>query len=65
MVKMAKVYYICRLKMELTPDIISKFNSRTIEENILDLVEVYGEEGVFSTSFGLEDQAITHILASG
>ncbi len=51
--------------MVVTPEILSRFNSAGIEENIHYLDEVLGGDGVFSTSFGLEDQAITHILATG
>jgi len=51
--------------MVITPEILSRFNSASIEENIHYLDEVLGGDGVFSTSFGLEDQAITHILATG
>ena len=51
--------------MEVTQQILDRFNGQTIEENLQYLNEVLGGDGVFSTSFGLEDQAITHILAGG
>jgi phosphoadenosine phosphosulfate reductase len=51
--------------MVITADILNRFNGESIEENLHYLVEVFGDDGVFSTSFGLEDQAITHILSTG
>jgi phosphoadenosine phosphosulfate reductase len=50
--------------MRITSDILNRFNEADIEENLRYLIEIFGDEGVFSTSFGLEDQAITHIIAS-
>jgi phosphoadenosine phosphosulfate reductase len=47
-----------------TPEILNSFNGSSIEDNLRYLVEIFGNEGVFSTSFGLEDQAVTHILAT-
>lgn len=38
------------------------FTSRSIGENLEDLVQAYPGKVVFSTSFGIEDQAITHFL---
>ena len=51
--------------MDITDEILKRFDSGSIEENLHYLIEVYGDDGVFSTSFGLEDQAITHILSAG
>ncbi len=50
--------------MVITQDILSRFDNGSIEDNVRYLGEMLGDEGIFSTSFGLEDQAITHILSS-
>jgi len=50
--------------MVIDQDILNRFDSASIEDNIRYLIGELGEEGVFSTSFGLEDQAITHIISS-
>lgn len=49
--------------MELSSDILSRFRERTVRENLLELDDLYKGGVVFSTSFGLEDQAITHLIA--
>ena len=49
--------------MEISSDILSRFRERTVQENLLELDDLYKGGLVFSTSFGLEDQAITHYIA--
>lgn len=49
--------------MELSSDILQRFDSRSIQHNLLELGELYPGNIVFSTSFGLEDQAITQVLS--
>lgn len=49
--------------MEISSDILQRFDSRSIQHNLLELGELYPGSMVFSTSFGLEDQAITHLLS--
>lgn len=39
------------------------FASRSIGENLDDLLRTFSGKVVFSTSFGIEDQAITHLLS--
>jgi len=57
-----KVYYICRL-MVLTSDTLKRFRERDILQNLQELGESYPGSIVFSTSFGAEDQVITHFLS--
>jgi phosphoadenosine phosphosulfate reductase len=46
--------------------IIDTLNKKAIDTNIIDLLkeiaDLYANEVVFTTSFGLEDQAITHMI---
>lgn len=49
--------------MLISADILKRFESRSIGENLLELGDLYPGGITFSTSFGLEDQAITHIIA--
>jgi phosphoadenosine phosphosulfate reductase len=49
--------------MELSSDILQRFDGRDFRHNLLELGELYPGGIVFSTSFGLEDQAITHLLS--
>jgi phosphoadenosine phosphosulfate reductase len=49
--------------MEISSDILSRFGERSIQENLLELADLYPGAIVFSTSFGLEDQAITHLIS--
>jgi phosphoadenosine phosphosulfate reductase len=49
--------------MEISSDILSRFRERSVRENLLELGDLYKGRVVFSTSFGLEDQAITHLIA--
>jgi phosphoadenosine phosphosulfate reductase len=49
--------------MEISSDILSRFRERSVRENLLELADLYKGGVVFSTSFGLEDQAITHLIA--
>jgi phosphoadenosine phosphosulfate reductase len=49
--------------MDLSSDILQRFDRRDFQHNLLELGELYAGGIVFSTSFGLEDQAITHLLS--
>jgi phosphoadenosine phosphosulfate reductase len=49
--------------MELSSDILDRFGERSIQANLLELADLYPGSIVFSTSFGIEDQAITHIIS--
>ena len=49
--------------MEISSDILGRFAERSVRENLLELGDLYTGGVVFSTSFGLEDQAITHLIA--
>jgi phosphoadenosine phosphosulfate reductase len=49
--------------MEISSDILGRFGQRSIQENLLELADLYPGSIVFSTSFGLEDQAISHIIS--
>ena len=52
--------------MELSKEILEKFEKQTVEGNLRDLAELYPGGVSFSTSFGFEDQVITHLIyASG
>jgi phosphoadenosine phosphosulfate reductase len=51
--------------MEITQEILDRFSKSDIEDNIRYFADLFEQDLVFSTSFGLEDQAITHILANG
>lgn len=52
--------------MELSAEILDRFRQRDIADNLRELSEWYPGKIVFSTSFGFEDQAITHLIhASG
>lgn len=48
--------------MVISSDILLRFQERTVQANLLELTELYPGTVVFSTSFGLEDQAITHLI---
>jgi phosphoadenosine phosphosulfate reductase len=49
--------------MEISSDILGRFRERSIQANLLELADLYPGSIVFSTSFGIEDQAITHIIS--
>jgi phosphoadenosine phosphosulfate reductase len=49
--------------MEISSDILGRFGTRNIQANLLELADLYPGSIVFSTSFGVEDQAITHIIS--
>jgi phosphoadenosine phosphosulfate reductase len=49
--------------MEISSDILGRFRERSIQANLLELADLYPGSIVFSTSFGVEDQAITHIIS--
>jgi phosphoadenosine phosphosulfate reductase len=49
--------------MEISSDILARFGERSIQANLLELADLYPGAIVFSTSFGIEDQAITHIIS--
>ncbi len=48
--------------MVISSDILNRFDKQDIQQNLLELGALYPGEIVFSTSFGLEDQAITQLL---
>lgn len=43
-------------------DLRSELRGKTIEESIKQIAELYSGRCIFTTSFGLEDQVITHII---
>ena len=48
----------------LVSDLLSEMKGKEIAEQLRILINYFPGEVVFSTSFGLEDQAITHFIAS-
>lgn len=48
--------------MEITDSLLESFASRSIGENLLDLNSLFPGQVCFSTSFGAEDQVITHLI---
>ena len=48
----------------LVSDLLSEIKGKEIAEQLRILIKHFPGEVVFSTSFGLEDQAITHFIAS-
>lgn len=48
--------------MDISEDILKRFRDRGIIDNFRELAEWYPGGIVFSTSFGFEDQAITHLI---
>jgi phosphoadenosine phosphosulfate reductase len=52
--------------MQLTDSILKRFEVQEVEDNLRELAEIFPGGIVFSTSFGFEDQVITHLIhASG
>lgn len=50
--------------MVISSDILERFDQQEIGQNLLELGALYPGGITFSTSFGLEDQAITQILSN-
>lgn len=48
--------------MQLTETILKRFEARGVEDNLRELAELFPGGMVFSTSFGFEDQVITHLI---
>lgn len=50
--------------MELSAEILTRFGSRDTEANLKELADLFPGDVVFSTSFGFEDQVVTHLIHS-
>ena len=48
--------------MQLNEEILSGFETRGVEDNLRELVQLFPGRVVFSTSFGFEDQVITQLI---
>ena len=48
--------------MEINASLLERFASRSIGENLLELNSLFPGQVCFSTSFGAEDQVITHLI---
>lgn len=51
--------------MMVTKEQIAEIEKLTAAEGLEQIVSIFPEKPVFSTSFGAEDQVITHLIASG